>query len=371
MEGVTVEHAATLLDRIVHYEKAYLQSMRAERERYSSIPAEWPDYLTGCRRVEIYLARDGVVVARYMDEQDYYNVHAEGTNTILEIAATCASDWDQMETHLRSGGLSFQSPKGEAYAVQIRRVRADPLDKRSGSEYEHDDVGKILSMVITDAFDTEIWGSPLGHAEASSDIHTFVAAHLLGIEPSENQSDVADLERQAYEKYESMIVGFRDLLLSGPKEEPLQQYLANNPALLALDAARILPKFALGNDYITDFVLELAARQYVFVEIEAATHSLYTQERNPRKRKPSSGLNTALQQVEDWQEWMARNHGYVEDKLPDILYPEYWIVIGRTPKERRDRRAVEQRKRNLLPIRLFTYDDLLMRAERQLENLRK
>ncbi len=43
----------------------------------------------------------------------------------------------------------------------------------------------------------------------------------------------------------------------------------------------MFPKLKLGDDYITDFVLELGDQQYVLVEIEAPKRMLYTKSGNP------------------------------------------------------------------------------------------
>jgi hypothetical protein len=156
------------------------------------------------------------------------------------------------------------------------------------------------------------------------------------------------------------------LVESADREAPLQDFLRQHPALLTLEAAEVHPQFQLGNDYVTDFVLDMGNEEYVLVEIEATSRPLYT-----RNGNPSAELTHAIQQVEDWREWITTASEYIRQKLPGIVEPECWVVIGRRPADDRSRIRWARKQRTLTRIKLFSYDDLLDKAMRQLDTLRR
>ena len=128
------------------------------------------------------------------------------------------------------------------------------------------------------------------------------------------------------------------------------------------------PKFKLGDDYITDFVIELGDQQYVLVEIEAATRPLYTKTGNPSRE-----LAHAVQQVEDWLNLIETAAPYIPTKLPGISDPNCWVIIGRRLHDQRleAKWSRKQRSHAKAGIMLMTYDDVLDKAKRQLANLRR
>jgi hypothetical protein len=138
--------------------------------------------------------------------------------------------------------------------------------------------------------------------------------------------------------------------------------------LLAPDAVKVTPKVRLGSQYVTDFVLELARRQYVLVEIEAPRHPILR-----ASGERSARLSHALRQVEDWQQWLYENIAYArtDPSLTGIDDPEFLIVIGRQPDSEELDKKVARINRNLHRIKIVSYDDLLARLRQHLENLRR
>lgn len=160
---------------------------------------------------------------------------------------------------------------------------------------------------------------------------------------------------------------FEYLLNSEPKrEEDLQKYLTNNPILLDPFVSILYSKQQLGSDFITDFIVRRMNDQYVLVEIENSTDSLFTQ-----SGSTSSALNTAIGQVRDFQAWVSENISYAQKKLPNIKYPEGLVVIGRKNNltEIEIKRLTEENFSRRGHIKIITYDDLLEQARNVHRNL--
>jgi len=212
------------------------------------------------------------------------------------------------------------------------------------------------------------WTVEQARYRASWEGLTYVAAHLLNVQIDEERDNAEDTAREAYGTYESVVEEFKELVTSINIEAPLQTFLTENPPLLTLEAARVWPQFKLGDDYITDFVLELGFQEYVLVEIEAPSRKLFT-----KNGDATADLNHAIQQVEDWLRWIETAASYAQAKLPGIVSPECWVVIGRRIEDPQLAAKWNRKKRTMSTTRiyLFTYDDLLDRAQRQLASLRK
>lgn len=139
-------------------------------------------------------------------------------------------------------------------------------------------------------------------------------------------------------------------------ENKLQECLTRNPILFGTEYRRVIPKHKLGDEYEMDYALERVSGFVDLVEIEASTHTLFTQKGNPKKE-----LVHAEQQVLDWLDWIERHNPYARDRLPGLVQPTAYVVIGRSNDlSAKDRERL--RRRNLVlrgAFQILTYDDLL------------
>ena len=116
-----------------------------------------------------------------------------------------------------------------------------------------------------------------------------------------------------------------------------------------------------------DYALARVSGVIDLVEIEASTHPLFTKAGDPRKE-----LVHAEQQVIDWLDWIVRHREYARARLPGLMQPLGYVIIGRTAgmsKEERDR----LHRRNSMfrgALHILTYDDLLDRAKTLLKILK-
>jgi hypothetical protein len=156
------------------------------------------------------------------------------------------------------------------------------------------------------------------------------------------------------------------LLRSGAREEAYQIFLTANPVFLNPLASRLIGKQKLGDDFITDYVLETLTGEYVAVEIEKPTDPVFTQTNDF-----SHQFTHAFGQVIDFIEWVEQNISYAQKKLPGIASPRGLLVIGTREffsKEQSDK--LRRFNKNSNSIEVITFDDLLSRARTLQQNIR-
>jgi hypothetical protein len=169
-------------------------------------------------------------------------------------------------------------------------------------------------------------------------------------------------------QFGKLLAQYKDLLDSNPeREETLQKFLAEHPALLSPAHTKMWPKLALG-DRKTDFVFREAMGDYLLVELERSTYSLFRGDGHP-----SGELNHARAQIVDWKRYLEDNLSTVQRELGLAgisVSPKCMIVIGRsaslTAEHRRTLGAIENESPKL---KIVTYDDVYENAKATIENL--
>jgi hypothetical protein len=141
---------------------------------------------------------------------------------------------------------------------------------------------------------------------------------------------VRDQEAMKYRQsiiavFEELIPKYERCLNEAKCEEDVQKFLTENPLLakqafedgsMALD---IVPKFKLGQDFVTDFVM-LGMRSFnsmyhvVMVELESPLDKPFTKD-----GLFSQHLNKAIQQVQDWSDWLNNKFETFCADFPDKL----------------------------------------------------
>jgi hypothetical protein len=146
-------------------------------------------------------------------------------------------------------------------------------------------------------------------------------------------------------------------------EASLQGCLTSHPILFGLEYKRILPKHRLGSEYEMDYALQHITGYFDLVEIEASSHNLYT-----RGGNPAAALTHAEQQVLDWLQWIEENHEYARKRLPGIMRPRGYVIIGRSHSlSENDRIRLDRRNASWgESLTVLTFDDLLEQATNML-----
>jgi len=160
---------------------------------------------------------------------------------------------------------------------------------------------------------------------------------------------------------------FEDIVNSPGKEEEAHQFLKNNGLILDLTSmTEPISKFKLGDDYITDFVIQETPTSYVFIEIERPHIKLFNKSKGTRPPDRTQDFNQAIQQIEKWKIWIAKYPNYISDKLPGFSpNPSFWLIAGRRKhlsKEEQERLA-EINQEYTSNYKIFTYDDLIDRVK--------
>jgi hypothetical protein len=158
-----------------------------------------------------------------------------------------------------------------------------------------------------------------------------------------------------------LIEEFRALLNNAKREEDVQRFLNEHPQLLYPDFIDCFPKFALGDDFETDYVFLVQGPdgpEYVFVEIERPSKTVFT-----KQGQFSAYFTQAKDQILDWDRWSTQNADYISKKLPGLYKPKFHLVMGRShdlTSEQREKLKTEFTSTS----RVFsTYDDLAERFQ--------
>src|SRR6185436_14837986 len=131
----------------------------------------------------------------------------------------------------------------------------------------------------------------------------------------------------------------------------------------------LIPEVAIGLD--TEFRLDFLRREpigdYVAIELENPRHRMFT-----KSGDFTAPVNHAIQQVEDWQEWIADNLPMVQRKYPDISSPQGLIIVGRSNSfTRTEHRKLARRNLNLAGrVAVMTYDGLLADVRSHIASMR-
>ena len=159
---------------------------------------------------------------------------------------------------------------------------------------------------------------------------------------------------------------FQVMLSSGKREEEFQRFLTDHPIFLNPMASRLISKHKLGDDFITDYVLETLTGDYIAVEIEKPSDPIFT-----RSNDFSYQLVHAFGQTVDFIEWIEQNIAYAQKKLPGITSPRGLVVIGRrTSLTSAQSDKLRRFNRNSTAIEIVTFDDLLFRGRTLQKNIR-
>jgi len=156
------------------------------------------------------------------------------------------------------------------------------------------------------------------------------------------------------------------LIRAGGREEEYQKFFTENPIFLNPLASQLISKHKLGDDFITDYVLETLTGEYVAVEIEKPSDPIFTQSNDF-----SYQFTHAFGQVLDFIEWIEQNVAYAQKKLPRIASPRGILVIGtRASLSELQEGKLRRFNKNSNAVEVVTFDDLLSRAKTLQENIR-
>ena len=137
------------------------------------------------------------------------------------------------------------------------------------------------------------------------------------------------------------------------------------PVFLEPLATKIYDKQRLGDDLITDFVIQTLEDKYVLVEIEKPQDLIFT-----KQNDFSAKFTHAYGQVLDFLAWIDSNIAYAQTKLPNICLPSGLLVIGQSSALNPDQKKKLEYFNTLnTRIKVITYDEVLLNAQRLYKNI--
>lgn len=215
------------------------------------------------------------------------------------------------------------------------------------------------SFQIYPPFRAQDWRPEVATSWAELDLLATAAGHSL----REQQWGQIDPRAETRRQYAALLEEFESLL--GGAEAPLQGFLEQHPELLSPTHTKMWRKLPFGQR-ITDFVFREPATDYLLVELEAPTRTLFR-----RDGQVHENLTHAIDQVSDWVRYIEDNQATVERELKLVGISNSvrsLVVIGRSS----DLTESNQRKlRTILTpkLRILTYDQLLEAARASIENV--
>ena len=190
----------------------------------------------------------------------------------------------------------------------------------------------------------------------------------------ENFAPLSKYELTSHVPAPEAIRALEELLESGEKyEEPLQRVLTQYPELLAPTMVGgwktyVIPKPRLGSEYVPDFLvlgINSVGPQWLTIEIEGAHHKILT-----NKGRLGQQTRHAIQQVEDWREWLTHNVGYAQTQkgfLGLTTHAPGLVIIGRDDPAA-ERQASRARSDEAGRIAVHSWDWLLRAARNSSEH---
>ena len=158
-----------------------------------------------------------------------------------------------------------------------------------------------------------------------------------------------------------LVTNAKEVLSAAQREEDVQKFFTQNPALIYPEAVKIFPKYKLGKEYITDYVFQIqgaSGLEYVFVEIESPTKQVFI-----ANGQFSSAYTQAKDQLLKWKIWVDKNLHYLQNDLPGVMHPTYHLIMDRNELINTDNRSKLNADLRNTNRRFSTYDDLLSRFE--------
>lgn len=334
--------------RVMGFYQAYYDELRRQVDRYPTVAGSFPEFLTGSKRVEAIMGKDGLVVSHWKSDRDSFEFKRRA-----RTVAGIISD-------LSGGRVKFDYPPGTEMDVTIAEVKLydeNNLDRPSDPDREPIWRSPWHRLDISGEFNADRWSEEVARKKAVTDVQVHLTARLLNL-PEPSLVGVM-------QALESATLGFIDMLQEkSPTLEDVRRYLRTDPVLLAPTAARVLPETRLGGDCAPDFVAELADRKCVLIKLAEPSHSLSDQNGGPSKE-----LTAARREVEGWSDWVREHLDETREVLPGIDEFECRLIIGRRSSvggELADELALVNAGGR---ISIHTYDDLLDTVTSYLDDL--
>ena len=213
------------------------------------------------------------------------------------------------------------------------------------------------------------------HKEAAYKAHQQTAAHANSPEQV-GPSRVVELT--PWKVYgipsRAAVLALQDALDTATDERPLQKILERYPEILGYlptghHGTYVIPQGMLGKEYVPDFLIAAytsAGLWWTLVELESPAARLTIADGQPSKQ-----LRKAIQQVNDWREWLRDNSDYARRStnenglgLPGIRDDARALIIISRDTEAKNPDKMRLRELGERNIEIRTYDWLVRNCQK-------
>lgn len=368
----------TLLESILREKELDLQSLQSRVMTRESVLAKLIRFPSPCRALDDIKDIVGIRIVAYYrsDVREILRVIQEEFS-VADLVTPTASPDDGPSESTAGYHMVIQLSPARSSLPEYRLLAGMQAEIQVRSVVQHA-IAEIAHKLAyaRDTTTERMWSRFLGLAEfleeTVSDLHNDIVARNLAVpevlEDIEAKAPPTERgKRLTKERAESLLKDFRDRLSKAKKEKELQSYLASHPELLYPDFIVCHPKFSLGEDYVTDYVLLVQGYQgpeYVFVEIERPGKQIFT-----KAGQFAEAFTQAKNQLLDWENWLTKNHAYVSRKLPQLYKPQFHLVMGRKRNLTREQKEKIHSEFFGTVRRFSTYDDIGNRFKIIIERL--
>ncbi len=240
--------------------------------------------------------------------------------------------------------------------ILICEIRPDFFEQDENSRFEplkgrvfEIQIRSLFTQILTEQLHERAYGA---NVRDQMDARSGVAEKLNGLD-------------RAITEFESL-VDDRDV----HEKSDIHPFILRHRFLLHTSASEIISEapIGLGTEFRIDFLIREPDGSYILVEIENPNCAIVT-----KRGDISAPVNHAIQQVEDWQEWIAENLGAVQHRHDGISSPRGLVIIGRSKSlSGSQRRKLARRNLNFAGrISVITYDELIANARAYVSSLRQ
>lgn len=272
-----------------------------------------------------------------------------------------------METNLRMTGMEVRMGRRGRTGDEEEKLALDPSEfaeafQRSLSKALAEETAKQSSKRTPPATEAVLRSLAVATVEAAAS-QNYPSNRPIEIEVSADKC--TELMRELVET-DPRLIDRADV----HEKRDVHPFLAEHTYFLhpALETIVSEPAIGVGTEFRPDFIIREATGDYILVEIENPKRTLFT-----KRGDFTAEVSHAVQQVEDWQEWLEQNLPTAQRQYPDIVSPRGLTVMGRHvnlgQKERQklSRRNINTRGR----LEIITYDELIARTRAYLAGVRR
>lgn len=296
---------------------------KAQGAKPNTIITDENKYILSCPKIKGVVNHPGKYTVQYIYDgitKDIGTVHFHYTKTpdfTIDQIQAIESDPTSADFVLFEIGCKFCSSKLHTYTGLQR-----------SSKYE--DEGYIWQKELPDNFTCECGKSNIKLKYLRESLHGMLLKTV-----NQDVSGLSYVRRYAHEQVIDTVRKYTKLLDKSKKEQPIQEFIENNPILLArFHAKRLFAKPNIIGKFEADFAVIDSRNQLWLIELEKPSMKIFKKDGHP-----TQALMHAYGQVVDWLDEYRKHPNAVLDILKikeDIMAVRGAVIAGRSKNLNKD-----------------------------------